>query len=282
VISVTDLAFNFIRMNKIVLLALLLISLNASGQKDKSYHCSWHTEGSEELSISSESYTYSEKGKLFYFLSNDENKIILDMKVEDEGIQNRILKEGMTIWINMDGKQDKKMGVRFPIGSQYQAGGKSNLTTLNPDGTVVTPLSMANTIELTGFTGENSNRLPSENYDSFNGFVNYDKEGILHYRMNFPFEKIPLRNSKEGGGAMPFNFGIEYGMAPSANIHTPPPSSRQQGGVPPKGGGSGKSGGSRGGGMPPGTMPVSGSGGNEPPKPSVLHWVKNITLSVKK
>jgi hypothetical protein len=266
-------------MKKIIFPVLILLCLNASGQKDKSYQSSWHKEGADELSIPSDSYTYFEKGKLFYFLSNDESKIILDIKIEDEGIQNRILKEGMTIWINMDGKQKKDMGVRFPIGSQYQAGGKGNHTTLNEDGTVITPLSMANTIELVGFSGENSGRLPSENYDSFNGFVNYDKKGILHYRMNLPFEKIPLRNSKEGGGAMPFNLGIEYGMAPAANSHTPPPAFSQQGGGSPKSGGSGKSSGSRGGGTPPVSPPVNGSNGMEAPKPAVLHWIKNISLS---
>jgi hypothetical protein len=249
VIPITDLAFKFLIMKIIILPALLLISLNTFGQKNKSYHSSWHKEGEDELSIPSESYAFSEKAKLFYFLSNDENKIIIDIKVEDEDIQNRILNEGMMIWINMNGNQDKKMGVRFPIGSQYQSGGKSIHASLNPDGTPVTPLSMANTIELTGFTGENSNRLPSENYDSFNGFVNYDKMGVLHYRMNLPFEKIPLRNSKEGGGAMPFNIGIEYGIAPSASNYFPPPSFQQQG------------------------------GGSQ--KPPVLLWVKNISLSIK-
>lgn len=280
-IPITDLAFNFIRMKKMIPLALLLISLNAFGQKDKSYQSSWHNEGENELSIPPENYTYFEKGKIFYFISNDENKVVLDIKVEDEGIQTRILKEGMTIWINMDGKQNKKMGVRFPVGSQYQANGKNSQTTLNTDGSVVTPLKMANTIELVGFTGENSNRLPSDNFDSFNGFVNYDKEGILHYRMNLPLEKIPLRNSKEGGGAMPFNLGIEYGMAPSANTHTPPPSSPQQRGGAPKSSGSGKSGGSRGGGMPPGGPPINGSKSSTVSNPSVLYWVKNISLSVK-
>jgi hypothetical protein len=282
VIPIADLAFNFNSMKIIFFLASLLICFSSSGQKDKSYQSRWHNEGEDQLSKSSESYTFSEKGKLFYFLSNDENKIILDIKIEDEGIQNRILTEGMTVWINMDGKQQKKMGVRFPIGSHYQTGGKGNTTTLNPDGTVETPLSMANTIELIGFTGENSNRLPSENYDSFNGFLKYDKEGILYYRMNFPFEKIPLRNSKEGGGAMPFNLGIEYGLAPSANNHTPPPSSTQQSGGASKGGRSGKGEGNRGG-MPSSvTPPLSGSNGYETPKPAVLHWVKNVSLSMKK
>jgi hypothetical protein len=280
VISVTDLAFNFAGMEKVIFTVLMLVSLNVYGQKDKSYQSNWHNEGSDELSIAAEDFTFFEKGKLFYFISNNENKVVLDIRVEDEGVQNRILKEGLTIWINMDGKQNKDMGVRFPIGSKYQPAGKSNQTTMNEDGSIVTPLSLANTIELIGFKGENTNRLPAENFDSFNGFVKYDKEGVLHYRMNFPFEKIPLRNSKDGGGAMPFNLGIEYGMAPLSNNHQPPPSSQHQGGGSPKSSGGGMSSGSKGGGMPAGGPPVNGSNENAAPKPAVLHWVKNISLSV--
>lgn len=252
-IAITDLAFNFIRMGKVIFTVLLLFSLNSYGQKNKSYQSSWHNDGAGELSTQAADFIYFEKGKLFYFISNDENKIVLDIRIKDVGVQDRIIKEGMTIWINMDGKQDKDMGVRFPIGSNFQSAGKSNQATLNEDGTIVTPLSMANTIELIGFSGESSNRLPAENYDSFNGFVKYDNKGILNYRLNLPLEKIPLRNSKDRGGIMPFNFGIEYGSK-----------------------------GNRGGGMPPGAPPPNGLAGNSEPKPSVLYWVKNISLAGKK
>jgi hypothetical protein len=239
-------------MGKVIFTVLVLFSLNTYGQKNKSYQSSWHIEGSDELSTPETDFIYFEKGKIFYFISNDENKVVLDIRVKDEGVQNRILIEGMTVWIDMDGRQDKDMGVRFPIGSKYQSAGKSNLTTLNENGSIVTPLSMAKTIELIGFSGENSNRLPSENYDSYNGFVKYDKEGILYYRLNIPLEKIPLRNSKDGVGAVPFNLGIEYGVR-----------------------------GNKGGGVPPAGPPQNGSGGNAETKPPVLQWVKNISLSLK-
>jgi len=239
-------------MGKVLFTLLLLFSLSSNGQKNKSYQSSWHNEGAGELSTPATNFIYFEKGKLFYFISNDENKVVIDIRIKDEGVQNKILTEGMTVWIDMDGRQDKDMGVRFPIGSKYQSAGKSNQTTLNETGSVVTPLSMANTIELIGFSGENSNRLPAENYDSFNGFVKYHKEGILYYRLNIPLEKIPLRNSKEGGGAVPFNLGIEYGFK-----------------------------GNRGGGMPPAGPPANGSGENTETKPPVLYWVRNISLAGK-
>jgi hypothetical protein len=267
-------------MKKLLILISFISCLNTYGQKNKSYISYWHNEGEDELSIPAGNYSFYEKGKLYYFLSNSKSDLIIDIKIDDEAVQNRILKEGMTVWINMEGKQEQEMGVHFPLGSEHPGGGRNgiNQTTLNPDGSLVTPLSRANTIELIGFTGENSKRFPSENADSFNGYVKYDKDGILHYRMFMPFDKIPLRNTKEGNETMPFTLGIEYGRSAAAYSHQgPPPSSSSSGG---RSSGRGSGGGSRGGGgMPQGGAPMGGQNSREAVKPPVIFWIKNIRLS---
>ena len=114
----------------------------------------------------------------------------------------------------MDSKLLKKMGIRFPVGSQNSVGRKKSGmpdNSTNADGSIVTPLSLANTIELIGFTNEEARRFSADNYDNFRGSVKYDNEGTLHYKMIMPITKLPVRNSKDGDGAMPFLFGIEYG-----------------------------------------------------------------------
>jgi hypothetical protein len=116
----------------------------------------------------------------------------------------------------MDSKLTKKMGIRFPTGSQYSGGHNKSILPdddLNADGSLVPPVSFANTIELIGFTSEDARRFPADNADNFRGSVKYDNEIALHYRMVMPVSKLPLRNSKKGDGAMPFTFGIEYGPA---------------------------------------------------------------------
>lgn len=136
------------------------------------------------------------------------------MKIEDKEVQNRILNLGITIWINMDNKPVKKMGIRFPVGSQNSISHKKSAFRDNlsdTDNTVFSPVSQANTIELIGFSGEEGKRFPSENAENFRGYVSYDKENILHYRMIMPVVKLPVRNSKDGHGAMPVTLGIEYG-----------------------------------------------------------------------
>jgi hypothetical protein len=271
-------------MKNISFLIFFLVCLNLTGQKGNLYQCSWYQSRNDEMNLSSEKYSCSKKGKLCYFISNDNDNVHLYIKVEDAAAQNRILREGLIIWINMEGKKKKEMGVVFPLGSQNSGKNKRpdmNESMTNTDGTPVTPLSMANTIELIGFTGESERRFPSANADNFNGVIKYDKDGILQYKLVMPVIKLPLRNSRESDGAMPFAIGIEYGKEPIAGgasgEYGPPPSS----GIPQ----GGSRGGSRGG---PGGVktPVNGQNGNSSGSvnstPPVSIWIKNVKLAVNK
>jgi hypothetical protein len=268
-------------MKNISFLIFFLVCLNLTGQKRNLYQSSWYQSRNDEKNLSSEKYYCSEKGKLCYFISNDNDNVHLYIKVEDAAVQNRILKEGLTIWINMEGKKKKEMGVAFPLGSQNSGGNRRpdmNESMSNTDGTPVTPLSMANTIELIGFTGERERRFPSANADNFNGVINYDKEGVLHYKLVMPVIKLPLRNSRESDGAMPFAIGIEYGKEPGAGgtsgEYGPPPSS----GIP-QGGSRGGSRGGSGGVKTPVKGQNGSSSGSVHSTPPVSIWIKNIKLA---
>jgi hypothetical protein len=274
-------------MKTYILILALIVCSNLNAQKGKFFICSWNENGNAGLNVPSDKYSYFEKSKIYCFLSNDNANIFIDMKVEDSGVQNRILTQGLTIWVNMDSKLVKKMGIRFPVGSQNSAGrNKPGLpeNTLNADGSLITPLSLANTIELTGFTNEEARRFPSDNADSFRGSVKYDNEGILHYKMVLPLAKLPVRNSKEGDGAMPFTLGIEYGFVPSMNRQGgtmgPPPSS----GITSGGSrGGGRSGGGASGGRGQGMgNPGAGSSSSQNAISPVLLWIKNIKLATDK
>jgi hypothetical protein len=270
-------------MKKIAIFLVSVLCMNLNAQKGKLFTSEWRENESSEMNVSSDKYSYFEKGKLYYHIANNDKYIIVDMKVEDAGVQNRILKEGLTIWINMDGKSNKTTGVRFPIGSEYSGGrNRSNVPAVRvaSDGSLVTPLAMANTIQLTGFENANPSRFPADNADNFRGWVKYDSEGTLLYNMVIPIEKLPIRNSKEGDGAMPFTFGIEYGAPP---VMTGPPgagaarpmSAAPEGGS--RGGGGGRSGGGGGGGRGAGGVSPGGSSQTSP-SPVIL-WIKDIKLA---
>lgn len=176
----------------------------------------WHQKDIVEES----DYMHIKKAKLYYSFSNDYDNLYINIKVDDRNVQSRILKEGLTIWINMDGKEIKKLGVRFPLGSQNQGSRRkadSHENNSSPDQNAVNLLTLANTIELIGFINEQQRHFPADNHDSFRGSVMIGEGGILYYKLIIPIVKLPVRNSREGRGAMPFAIGIEYGSSSMQN-----------------------------------------------------------------
>jgi hypothetical protein len=274
-------------MKTFLLFFSLLFCTGINAQKGNLIISKWHKSENTEFKVPSGEYSFFKKGKLGYFLSNDNDNIYVNLKIEESGVQNRILKEGLILWINMDGKASKKMGIRFPIGSQNSEGrNRTGMpeSKINPDGSLVTPLSMANTIELIGFTNETARRFPADNPDNFKGSVKFDNDGNLYYWMAMPIAKLPVRNSKDHSGAMPFTFGIEYGVGQinragqGSNVApvSAPPSGSSRGGRS----GGGQSGG-RGQGMGP-SQTGSPSASSQNSMTSVLLWIKNIKLATEK
>jgi hypothetical protein len=203
-------------MKSSLIILLCFLYAGSSAQSGNANLCRWHTGDNPEMSY----YQSVKNTGLLYCLTNDNDNIYIDLKFADRVSQGAILQEGLILWIDMEGRSLKKMGVRFPAGSQNQG---SYDKTRQPeiakseeaDGSSL--LKMANTIELIGFISEQERRFPSENPDNFRGSVSYDEDKTLHYKMTMPVSKLPVRNSKENKGAMPFNLGIEYGFPPVVN-----------------------------------------------------------------
>jgi hypothetical protein len=117
----------------------------------------------------------------------------------------------------MDGREEKKMGIRFPLGSQNKPRRK-NTDQFEKSQTRAESMedliAVAQTIEIVGFISEQQRRFPSENRDSFRGSVKLEEGAKLYYKLIMPMAKLPLRNSRNGHNTMPFFMGIEYGSLP--------------------------------------------------------------------
>lgn len=201
-------------MKTTVILFLLLFCSNLNAQRGKLFLSNWHEAGKEDVNIPSEKYSFFRKGSLYYFISNDNSNVYLYLKTSDREAQARILKHGLVVWINMDTKPTKQMGVRFPLGTQNSGDRKTSGLPdekLKSNGNLIALLALANKIELIGFTNEEIRRFPSENADNFRGYVRLDDTGNLNYKLIMPVGKLPFRNSKDRNGSMPFELGIEYG-----------------------------------------------------------------------
>jgi uncharacterized membrane protein YgcG len=265
-------------MKALILILSFIVCTGLYAQKEKFFVFNWRSNGSEELKIPSDKYQSFGKSKLLCYFSNDKDNIYIDMKIVESVELNKILQMGLTVWIDMDEKTRKEMGLRFPIGSRFSRDqnrrGNENLTDIIM-AEKKSPLAFANEIEIIGFKGEETRRLPSDNSDSFRGYVKYDIEGDLLYNLIIPIVKLPLRNSGKSNEPMPFNLGIEYGAAPVFN--QPGGNMGQRGGSSGRSGGGGGRSGGGGGGMGGGR---SGNvAGESPFGAPVLIWIKNVKLA---
>lgn len=243
-----------IRMKSLLIILSVLLCTSSFAQKRDLNLSRWHLKDK----IESPDYRAIGKSGLSCFISNDNDNIYIYIKVDNRKIQNRILTEGMTIWVNMDGQEIKKMGIRYPLGSRNQSARKNpghDENTAVHDESIDNLLIAANTIEIIGFISEQQRRFPSENHDSFRGSIKYEDGAVLYYMLTIPVVKLPLRNSRDGRGAMPFSLGFEYGSLNATNNSGP----------------------SRG--PAPNTLFHSGSAGRGG---SELIWIKDVRLATSK
>jgi len=212
-------------MKQIVSFILVLVSLNLSGQSSNLIQSRWIEEWAPDSILLQNDWSYLRKGRVYYFISNDDNKIYVSLKIQDPVAGLRILREGMKLWINMDNKPEKNLGIHFPLGAQNQSSG-SRQSAQQESGaqevSIINALSKATTIELIGFKGE-ERKLKADNPDSFAGAVSIDNQGFILYYMVLPIEKLPVRNSRDGVGAMPFALGIDYGTTAVNGKKSPAP-----------------------------------------------------------
>jgi hypothetical protein len=276
-------------MKTIAIILSFFICINVYPQKKSEFVSIWYSHGNEGSEIPADNFQYFKKGKLYYCLSNDRDNIYLDLKIDDSEVQTKILKQGMTVWINTDGKQVKKTGVRFPIGTQ-NPGRPGMPNTAKPaqniEGNPNSPINQANTIQLIGFTKDKMNRIPANNADNFRGSVRYNEEGILIYKLVIPISKIEMDSNKSEAEQALLTFGVEEGplmmsMGPGSQSGGP-----QQGesSIPPRAGGrpSGGGGGRPSGGGAPGGAPGGGPTSAQPGALNTILWIKDIRLATEK
>jgi hypothetical protein len=270
-------------MRTLVVFISLLLFADLYSQKDNESWCQLHKAGSDGLKKDDDSYGFFKKGNFRYYLSNDNDNLYVDMKIEDSGVQNKILQEGLTVWISPNGKNVRKTGLRFPIGAKSSRGHRadSNGNGINSD----SPLAMANTIELIGLSSSGPEMVPAGSHEGLSGSVKYDNDGILFYNLKIPLSEFNLKVEKSGSDAIPFSLGIEYGGSKASGegqkIQAPPAADPV--GMPSR---SGRGGGSRGGGGRGGSGSAGGgmqskSFANQAVELSIALWIKNIRLATQ-
>jgi hypothetical protein len=282
-------------MRTIVTIISLAVSMTVYAQKDKYIHFHWHDNSNGNQILQPSDLKYSEKGRFYYYFSNDKVNIYIDLRVFEKEVQRQILASGLSVWIDMDGKKAKKTGLRYPArmknqgrpdmtgmanqqsprnqqapqNNQQQGNiqGMKNPRSGAPGGDVNQrggnmQMPAASKIELIGLAGSDHSYISSDEINNFMGSMRFDKEGNLWYELIIPMSKIPARSPGKKKDDNSFILGFSYpGIMTQRMGGGPGSGTGDYGRGMDEGGGMSRSGGGgRGMGRPGGGMGRSGGG----------------------
>ena len=95
---------------------------------------SWQDAEHVEIeSFVSAEYLYDKDSKIYYLISNNTEKLFIHLKVFDQVTQQKLIRFGLTTWIDIRGKNKKKQGIKFPQGTTNKSGERSSAGGRSPN-----------------------------------------------------------------------------------------------------------------------------------------------------
>jgi len=293
-------------MRTLVTILSLTVSTCIFAQKEKSFYLNWHDKGHDNITFQSSDLKYTEKGKFYYYLSNDRDNLYIDLRIFDKDVQRQVIKSGLTVWINTDGKKGKKTGLRYPARTGNQ--GKPDMQSIQntpggmegrrmfSGGSGMQTL-LAAGIELIGLADSDHSFISAAEMNTFRGSMKFDKEGNMWYELIFPLAKMPEASDKKKKNNGSIVLGLSYpGINPARMGGGPGRGMSEEGdggmggyggggmgrgmggGMGGRGGGGGRSGGGRGG-RPYGD---TGEGMGTASVAPVIFWMKDVRFATEK
>ena len=296
-------------MRTFSLIFMLSIASAVYAQKDHSYYLRWSKSPDQDLL--SPDLKYTEKGKFYYSFSNDRDNIYITLKIFEPDVQRAIIRNGLSVWIDMNGKKDKKTGLRFPVNEGHQGFGSRPQGSQRPpqsgrregetDNTQGNPGNMqqgrefsfgrpvqipeAPKMEVIGLGGASREVISPVELNSFRGSVRMEKDGNMWYQLTIPLSKMPASENTKKKGDGSFILGFSYPVAAAPQMRGGAGGGfeggmggygRGEGGY---GGGGGRGGMRGGGGGMRNRMPGEGMGGGTPTTTTIVVWFKDLRLA---
>ena len=290
-------------MKTITHLLALFLCTTVSAQNIKTYQCFWHEKNADIFQAKNDDFKYSEKGMFYYYISNDQDNIYINLRIFDNKVKQAIIRSGITVWINTDGKKNKTLGVKYPAGSQNRKkdpssdpsektftqnnhyGMKNQKTLPEPDG--VSDYA-ASSLLLIGFNKSSPELISTFENDNFRGSINIQKE-YMYYQLILPLSKLPVINNTSDKKKNSFVMGLNYESFGSTGM-SGGGGGRHGGYGMPGGGGGGRGGGGGGRGGRGGSSSMYGGGGRMSGEggmhssgsgSAIIVWINNIKLATE-
>ncbi len=213
--------------------------------------------------------SYDSKSLVGYATSNDKDYLYITLETGDEYVQTKILKQGLTVWIDTSGKKEQMMGIHFPLQDNddplelssgkekgSRSGGEGQGLSHDMTQKVKRALSDATQLTLEGFRGCKGGFLVKENNPcGIKVQIGIDEYKELIWEAAIPFSAIYNTdhiNKKWDGRPISVGFFVKGFKKPSTSNGASDAGSMGSGGGRGMGsggmGGGGGRGGSRGGG----------------------------------
>lgn len=269
-------------MRTLITILFLSVLTNIYAQKDKSVYIQWHNKGTDNLKLLSTDMTFSDKGKFYYYLSNDNENFYVDLRTLDKDVQRQIQFSGLTVWINMENKKTKNTGFRFPArkenGGREMAGMQGQPAPGGFQGGRNMQMPVASDIEIIGFSDSGPAYISSDEPGNIKGTLTLENSGYLVYELVIPLSKLPEKPEKNNNNDELFSIGLSYQPMPSGPQMSGGGAPSTSISIPAGGGGGRASLGARG-------APSRGMSGNSftPTAESpVMIWFKDIHFATEK
>lgn len=179
---------------RIVVAAYLLVVI-ASGCTKTLYPSRWQSAPVTADGVSSEwpvpLQYYDSDTKLNYAVSNDTKNLYLCVRVGDDQAQMTLMRSGLTVWLDTEGKKNKTTGITYPL-SRALTTKQSQINNEEKERPTMGQmkkqfLSKQNQVLLIGF--KNANGLsPLQNSEGISVALNWDSSGVMIYEAVIPIK----------------------------------------------------------------------------------------------
>lgn len=176
---------------------------------------------------------YDPETKLNYNITNDNENMYICIRIVDELSQAKVVRNGISIWLDTASKKNKACGILFPVpdknADEYQPDGSSRGGDGSPnrgsggkqvgslDNIKKKFLQTANQMQLTGFKpGIPDFLAATSNEHGINVSINWDINNIMIYEASIPFRTFykPKLNAKDSTKNIDVSMTIQGFPAP--------------------------------------------------------------------
>ena len=140
---------------------------------------------------------YDPETKLNYNITNDNENIYICLRIVDELVQAKVVRNGINIWLDTAAKKNKACGILFPVPDKNTddntgfggTGAQGSKQIANLDNIKRRFLQTANQMQVTGFkVGTPDFLAATSNEYGINVSINWDVNSILIYEASIPFK----------------------------------------------------------------------------------------------